>query len=598
MPMSRPLLLALLPALGALVLSGCGGGGGGGRAGNSLAYQTTWNGSGAGPIGVSQRITITPVGGTPLPSFILDRDGNVNGHTFTGLTAGSYLVTVELATAAGFGGVKTGGTSTVVQVSGHSTFATLLGPVPTHIDVNPTIATVTQGTSQQFAATPLDAANVAVFVEPNSFTWQSLGGIGTVSDTGTFTATTPGSGSVVAKYVPQNFTDAASITVTPFTPLHTKWTVLVYMNAANDLDTFGDLNINQMEKAAGNPDVRFVVQWKQAVITGESESPSFVGTRRYLLQHDTDVNNVHSQLVQDMGTGVDMGDWHTLNDFISWGKTFYPSDRTVLVIWNHGNGWHRGINTDATRGVSYDDDMGTSIQTWELGQAIGTNHVNIFAWDASLMQMLECNNEIRDKTDLIVGSEESPPGAGYPYDTIFQHFADNPDATTVSLAKNFVDETLLVPSYASQKITQSVIEADKLSDLSNAVNLLASTLNQEEIANRTDFDLYIQTARLNAQAYSQSSSRTYRDLIGLTQELDKTVGAYTPTGGILTGDATVRTAAAAAILYEGHNANSPNSHGIAIDFSPKSRFVNYGSDYSLLRLAQDTEWDEFLAAAP
>jgi hypothetical protein len=116
--------------------------------------------------------------------------------------------------------------------------------------------------------------------------------------------------------------------------------------------------------------------------------------------------------------------------------------------------------------------------------------------------------------------------------------------------------------------------------------------------NPTDFALYVQTARLNAQEYSQSTNRTYRDLIGLTLELDKTVGSYTPPASITSADAAVRAAATAAILYEGHNTASPGSHGLSIDFSPQSRFVNYSGDYALLRLAQDTHWDEWLSVAP
>src|SRR5437588_13067891 len=42
-----------------------------------------------------------------------------------------------------------------------------------------------------------------------------------------------------------------------------KWTVLIYMNAANNLDRDSDLNVIQMQKAPGNPLVRIVAQGKQ-----------------------------------------------------------------------------------------------------------------------------------------------------------------------------------------------------------------------------------------------------------------------------------------------------------------------------------------------
>ena len=600
MSMPRPFLLVVFSCFLALIAAGCGGGGGGhiNVGTDSITYQTIWNGVTGGPTGVSQRVQLFDSSGTLIDSKIINKTNLNDSVTFKNLPAGTYVLVAQLNNAADFAGTITGTSSVVLQVSGNAKFTTQVGNLPTHIVVSPANATFTVQQSQQFEATAFDASNDAVFVDPNAFTWTTLGSVATVDSTGIVIGTNQGTGSVQATYVPMNLKSAAVLNITPFVATHSKWTVLVYMNAANDLDTFGDLNVNQMEKVAGNADVRFVVQWKQAIIPGESDSPSFVGTRRYLLKHDTDTTAVHSQLVQNMGTGVDMGDWHTMNDFITWGETFYPADRTVLVIWNHGNGWHRAVNTEATRGVSYDDDMGTSIQTWQLSQALGTNHLDILAWDASLMQMIEVNDEIRDKVGLIVGSEESPPGAGYPYDTIFQHFDNTPDATTLTLASAFVDETLKVPDYASDKITQSVLEADKLAGIETAVDGLGSALIAQAQANPTDFALYIQTARLNAQTYSQSSSRTYRDLIGLTQELDKTVGTYTPPASITTADAAVRTACTAAILHEGHNANSPNSHGISIDFSPQSRFVNYQSDYQLLRFAQNTHWDEWLSVAP
>src|SRR5476649_1145928 len=121
----------------------------------------------------------------------------------------------------------------------------------------------------------------------------------------------------------------------PIAP-RTTWTVLVYLNAANDLDAFSPLNISQMEQAAINPQVRFIVQWKQS--TKLNSTATFNGTRRYLIEPNAAGTGVN-KLIQDMGTGVDMGVPQTLNQFIKWGQTYYPSDHTVVVLWDHGNGW-------------------------------------------------------------------------------------------------------------------------------------------------------------------------------------------------------------------------------------------------------------------
>lgn len=601
--MLRRVPLLAVAALSVLLLAGCGGGGGGGgshRGSGKITYQTVWTGTQGGPQGVSERVSVYTTSGQLVTSQILNKGAaTTDGAEFDNLDPGAYQVVAELNSATNFTGTTTGSTSTILQVgSGTTTFTTKVGDLPTSLNVTPESASLSVNQTQQFAATAFNASNQAVFLAPGNFTWNVNGGVATVSSTGVVTATNVGQGSVVVMHTVSGLTDAAALTVTAFNTQHSKWTVLVYLNAANDLNEFGDLNFNQIERVAGNADVRFVVQWKQALIPNVSDSPSFIGTRRYLAKKDS-TDQIKSELVQDMGGTVDMGDWHTLRDFITWGQTFFPADRYVLVVWNHGNGWHRRLSQPApTRGVSYDDDTGNWIDTWELGLAMGSRHVDIFAWDASLMQMIEVNEELEGSADLIVGSEESPPGAGYPYDKIFQTFVGNPDAPSLTLAKSFVTKTLEVPSYATEKITQSVLEAEKIPTLASALDQLAQALIQQKQADPAGFTEYIQAARNNARAYSQSTSRTYRDIVGLTLELDKSVSGYVPSAAIKQANQAVRAAAAQTILFEGHNAQSPGSNGLSIDFSPAVRFANYGSDYANLTFAQTTHWDDWLAVAP
>src|SRR6476469_9004453 len=42
-----------------------------------------------------------------------------------------------------------------------------------------------------------------------------------------------------------------------------KWTVLLYMNGANDLEEYGSLNLNQIEKYGSDENVTFVAQFKR-----------------------------------------------------------------------------------------------------------------------------------------------------------------------------------------------------------------------------------------------------------------------------------------------------------------------------------------------
>jgi hypothetical protein len=293
-----------------------------------------------------------------------------------------------------------------------------------------------------------------------------------------------------------------------------------------------------------------------------------------------------------------MGDKDTLNEFVSWSKTHYPADRYVLVIWNHGNGWlnRRRDAAAPTRGVSYDDETNNFIRTHELSQAIGSA-VDVVAWDASLMQMLEVAYEIKDQTDFVVGSEESPPGEGYPYDLIFDDFRDRPDDSTALLTKAFVDGMLAVPAYQVRKITQSSIDTTQLDNLGNAVNALAVEL----IANRPAIASQIQNIRQTSvtQSYSESApmNRHFRDLYHLCQNIEAQLTAF-PT--IVAAAANVRSAITAAVIWEGHNSHSANSHGVSIDFSSGADFTTgtNAADYALLRFAIATQWNEWLVQAP
>lgn len=595
--MSPRLSLALAATLAAIFIAGCGGGGGGGNGGGgAVVYRTVWNGGATPPLGESQRIALYNSAGGFVGSRIINQDQSE--ATFTGLSSGQYRLFAQLNSAPNFGGVITGQLETIVTVNSTALFESSVGSQIASVRVLPESSTITVQQTQQFTATALNAQGLGVFVAPGSIDWDANGGVATVSQEGIALGTNEGTGSIVATHTPSGFSDAAVLTVNAFTITQSKWTVLVYLNAANDLNEFGDLNFNQMERVAGNANVRFVVQWKQAFLPSLSPDPSFEGTRRYLASQDT-TDQIRSQLIQDMGMGVDMGAASTLQEFVEWGKTYFPADRTVLVVWNHGNGWRRKIGfPDPTRGVSYDDETGNSIDTWELASALGPGQVDILAWDASLMQMMEVNYEIRTKAELIVGSEESPPGAGYPYDEVFDNFLATPDAATLDLAKSFVDATLLVPEYASQKITQSVISSSDLPGLATAIDALAGALIAEKLLAQPGFNAYVQAARDDSQSYSPSTTRHYRDLHDLTLELDQAEGVYTPPAAILAANQGVRNALASAILYEGHNFNSPDSHGISIDFSPAFRFSSYAGDYAQLQIAGATRWDEWLTVAP
>ena len=555
-----------------------------------ITYVTDWTRRlTAGEItGQSQKVNVLDSAGLPVTTVILQNVGAPIESTSIDLVNGSYLLQIQLYSSPNAAGTQTGVIEVPVTVAGSKvSVQTTVGDAVDAISVVPDQASIQVGRGKQFRAAGLNTSGKMTFTAPNSMTWTVLGGVGTVTVDGNFLSTAIGTGSVRAQYTNGRL-GSASVTGTPPNATQGKWTVLVYMNGANDLQQYSVLNMNQMERVASNPDVRFVVQWKQfpAQFTGGT----FNGTRRYLAASDFS-NNINSTLLQDMGTSIDMGSTQTLRDFITWGKANFPADHYCLVVWNHGNGWRRSVsNVDLSRAVSYDDETGNSIQIWDLNQALGSEHFDLISWDASLMQMLEVAYEIKDNADFIIGSEESPPAEGLPYDLVFAPFRDNPNSTPKNLSKSFVDGMLAVPAYNTKKITQSVLDTSKLQALAAAV----STLGTELKNNAGSLTAAIQLARNTSQSYSPSSQRVYRDLKDICLKIE----ANTSIVSVLNATAAVKTAVNDAMVWEGHNANSINSTGISIDFSPGSTFASTSSDYALMKLAIATQWNEYLAVAP
>lgn len=571
-------------------LIGCGGGGGGITVPTSsaLTMNFQWTGP-ADPSGNrvnSAILALYDLSGGLKESRVLNRSAGTLS-TFDSVAPGTYRVEVDLYSQADGNGSLLLEADRVLTVSGPLAQTVDVGAPLASVQVGPSDIQMETETSRQFYATGLSATGAIVPRSPSSFTYSVLGGIGQISSNNLFTAKSVGTGAVRATDSGSSIVGAATIEVKARNITTTEWTVLVYINGANDLYEYSDLNVDQMERVAGNPDTRFVLQWKQS--RSLFPNSTFDGTRRVLVTPNTTAG-VQSTVLQDMGGSIDMGVPQTLADFIDWGKANYPAKRYCVIVWNHGRGWKRSSDS-AVRSVSEDWVTGNQIQIWELGTALAGKNIDVLAWDASLMQMMEVAYEVKDHVDFVAGSEESPPGEGYPYDLVFKNWEANPFDQTKSLTKGFVDGMTSYPPYNSRKITQSVLDTSKLSALATALSNLASAC----IADNASLQTILPNVRNLAQSYSPTGTRFYRDIKDVCDRL--IADAATPTG-VKSAAQSVITALAGAVVWEGHNSNSANSNGLSIDFSSGAKFGSYAGDYDQLKFAQDTQWNEFLVQAP
>ena len=73
--------------------------------------------------------------------------------------------------------------------------------------------------------------------------------------------------------------------------------------------------------------------------------PNFTGAKRILVEKNA------LDVIETLGA-VDSGSATTLQQFITWGMTHYPADRTALILGDHGGGCTGSPSTRASTASS------------------------------------------------------------------------------------------------------------------------------------------------------------------------------------------------------------------------------------------------------
>ena len=364
------------------------------------------------------------------------------------------------------------------------------------------------------------------------------------------------------------------------------WTFMVYLDGDNNLEGAGIDDMNEMEVVGSTSNVNIVVQFDR--IPGyDSTNGNWTGTRRYYVTHDADTVTINSNLIQDLGE-VNMADPNTLVNFTEWAMQNYPADHYALILWNHGSGWKYPQNgRDLFKCVIYDDTSGgDDLSMQELQLALNTiktdtgKKMDVLGFDACLMQMIEVAYQVKDYSDVMVGSEEIEPGDGWPYNTILSNLTANPLMTPSGLGSEIVAD--YIASYGtSGGETQSAANQTKLSNLVSAVDNFAQVLNNS----LPSYSDEILSARMRSEAYGDYE---FIDLYHFSELITSSIP-----------DIVVQTAATAVmnnitntIFAEAHGSGHQNSHGLTIYF-PLAQGT-YLKSYDNIDFANDTKWDEFL----
>lgn len=299
-----------------------------------------------------------------------------------------------------------------------------------------------------------------------------------------------------------------------------EWTFLLFLNGHNNLSSYGDMNIKDMEKSGSTDQVNLIVEW------GKSDSNL---TNRLLVKKSTDPTKVTSPIIMSL-KDRDMGDYKNLVDFVKWGADNFPAKHYFVAVWNHGSGWHFQDAEKIKSGeisvndISFDDNTGHHITTEQLGvamseikQHIGRN-IDIYGSDACLMQMLEVAGEMKNSVDYFVGSEETEPGEGWPYETFTKKWTSAPQSTAAEVSVLLSKEYLRAYSggaYGTKSVTFSALDISKLDAVIQSAGAIAAHLKSMD----ADSVKKIKTSLSSVQSYYYSDYKDYASLLKTVEAL-------------------------------------------------------------------------------
>ena len=260
------------------------------------------------------------------------------------------------------------------------------------------------------------------------------------------------------------------------------WTILVYMDADNNLESYGISDLAEMRGAlAALPDsaeIQLAVQIDRSAAYVVDELEDWSDTRRYASR------NGDLELVESIGE-TNMGAPETLTDFVAWGMSSYPAEKTALIMWGHGVGW-QGIAWDQDDGVP--DSRPGRMRSAEIGSAIQTglsriNHekpLDLIGFDACLMGQLEVFTALGDVANYAVASEELIPGSGLNYGSMLAALGAQPDQSGQQLATTLVETYVSEYTMAGNEgVALAAVDLGKMDALLATVDALAAALSSD-----------------------------------------------------------------------------------------------------------------------
>lgn len=249
----------------------------------------------------------------------------------------------------------------------------------------------------------------------------------------------------------------------------TEYGVLLYMVGSNLESECGAATANLQELLAADLGTVRVV--------GEAGGSLLWHTEGFEAGKNTRFRIEEGRLTVDAALPArNMGEAGTLADFIQYARTCYPAEKTVLVLWDHGDGPVGGFGCDDLCG-------GDSLMLTELDAALAAagcdrQPLEVIGLDACCMATLETALTFSPYARYMVASQEMEPAGGWDYTAMASLPGTGPKEAALLLAQQYYAKN--AASYPAA--TVSVTDLAALEGLAQQVETLAAGLEQAPLA--------------------------------------------------------------------------------------------------------------------
>ena len=277
-------------------------------------------------------------------------------------------------------------------------------------------------------------------------------------------------------------------------------TLLVYMAADNELESYALTNLKQMEWANyENMNVLVLLDRSEDY---DKTNGNWTDTRLFEVAHDENKRSyIISQKIEceplglskTSSTELDMGDYNVLKTFIEFARANYTAEKYALIIWGHGTGWrYSNIENPSSRAVAIDDNTNSYICIKDLGTALKNQELSVIGFDCCFGSVFENLYELKNCAQYIAACPGLSPSVGWNYNFLLQTLSES----------DFSAEEIASAMKQSTKAQITITQTSKISNIMNALEnfskVLSTSITNEETRKA------VLTSLINTKSYSNT----------------------------------------------------------------------------------------------